>query len=281
MEYFETPDNGLSFYSSEQTDAEKKQEMFTLRNELATQLTEMIWLFYHTVPQYLMHYAQTYGKEELELVKLRSQLGYTRRLIARIRERNFRGKTVHFEKLVRQMEEDPATIEAQAEINAYQMRLYNARLYRQNPELTIEQCTEMKQTMLSLLLVLHPFLNAEYDETRKVLLERVTQACNRSRPEDLWIIEQEVAELDITPFEERELTPESVTENILLLRQKLAETQKTVAHIRRDFPMKEQEILDNPVHLSEHWEHIRQEIREKHAELKSLEQTIQELLEHL
>ena len=280
MEYFTLSDDCLFYNAPKPSDARQRQEMFLLREELAQQLAELIWLTYHTVPQYLIRYGETYGAEELTLIRLRSQLAYTRRLIARIRERQLRGKAVHFETLVRQMEQEPAAIEAQEEINAYEQRLYNAKLYQQYPILTPEQCDEMRRSVRSLLTLLHPYLNADYDEMRKEMLERMTSACNRSQPEELWILELEVREAQIVPFEQREdLTPESIQENIPLLREKLEETQRLLTRLQREFPLSEQEMFDNPALLAEHQKNIRSEIQKKQATLGELEQTLRQLLD--
>ncbi|WP_295217875.1 hypothetical protein [Ruminococcus sp.] len=279
MEFFEMPDFTPLFYPQEKSDEQLKEEMYALREEMADALTETIWLYYHIVPQYLMKYADAYGQEELELLQLRSQEAYTERLITCIQEKQQNKAPIYLDTLTKEVQQEPDFQAAQNQINEYKIRLFNAKLYHNNPDTTPEQDAEMKETVRTLLLILHPYLNADYDENKRELLERVSKACNRNQLEELWHIEQEIEALHIVPMEQKEYSRELMLDNIKMYQEKLEEPKNLNARIYADFPLSQQDILNDPAKIQAHLDALEQHLEVSQHHLYQLEQTMKQLLE--
>lgn len=278
MDFFEMPDFMPLFYPQEKTDEQLEEEMSALREKMADALTETIWLYYHIVPQYLMKYAHAYGQEELELLQLRSQEAYTERLIACIQGKQQNKEPICLDALTKEIQQEPDFQAAQNQINEYKTRLFNAGLYQNNPDTTPEQDAEMKETVRTLLLILHPYLNADYDETKRELLDKVSKACNRNQAEELWRIEQEVEALELIPMDQKECTRELMMDNIRMYHEKLEETKNLNARIYAAFPLSQQEILDDAVKTQAYLAELERHLEEAQNHLHQLEQEMKQLL---
>lgn len=278
MDFFEMPDFMPLFYPQEKTDEQLEEEMYALREKMADALTETIWLYYHIVPQYLMKYADAYGQEELELLQLRSQEAYTKRLIACIQEKQQNKEPICLDAMTKGVQQESDFQAAQNQINEYKTRLFNARLYQNNPDTTPEQDEEMKETVRTVLLILHPYLNADYDETKRELLDKVSKACNRNQAEELWHIEQEIEALELIPMEQKECTRELMLDNIRMYHEKLEETKNLNARIYAAFPLSQQEILDDAVKTQAYLAELERQLEEAQNHLHQLEQEMKQLL---
>lgn len=262
----------------EKSEQQLKEEMFALHTEMTEMLTKMIWEYYYMIPKYLVQYAETYGETELQWIQCKGQIAFTEQLIARVQEQQNQ-ESIQLQVLMQDVEQLPEIKEAQMKIEIVQMRLHNARLYQMHPNTTPEQEDSMKQTVSRLIQLLHPFLNADYNETKRNLLSRMQKACNRNQADILWEIEQEVDAMDIPLMSQRveqgEFSYSDMIDNITFLQNKMVETKNVIQRMKTEFPLKQRNIFDDETKLERHQKRLQQQLEQAQLQLKQLEKIMQ------